>query len=197
MEHTPEEEERINAVLRYLEGERQVDIYRSLERSKFWFNKWMGRYKTGRKDWYKDLPKSATVIPHKTSEQIEQVVVNLRKALTDGTEDATKYSCVGAEAIQFHMEGLGHKPVDIPSLSTIKRIIKRNKMTVKSFSRFVRFTLYAGVEVVFIAPSKPWMNGMIEEFNKGFDVRFWWYIHYKKTTPARYQLLPPPNYRSN
>jgi hypothetical protein len=30
MEHTPEEEERINAVLRYLEGERQVDIYRSL-----------------------------------------------------------------------------------------------------------------------------------------------------------------------
>jgi len=134
MEHTPEEEERINAVLRYLEGERQVDIYRSLERSKFWFNKWMGRYKTGRKDWYKDLPKSATVIPHKTSEQIEQVVVNLRKALTDGTEDATKYSCVGAEAIQFHMEGLGYKPVDIPSISTIKRIIKWNKMTVNKFN---------------------------------------------------------------
>ena len=274
MEHTPEEEERINAVMRYLEGERQVDIYRSLGRSKFWLNKWRDRYKTGRKDWYKDLPKSATVIPHKTSEQIEQVVVNLRKALMDGTEDATKYSCVGAEAIQFHMEGLGYKPADIPSISTIKRIIKRNKMTVnkperykrihskgrhtilnpklinelhqmdfvgprhiqgygpinslhlkdvvgrqvagmqyneksmdnvmaflldywkespipkylqvdngmcfvgdykhpKSFSRFVRFVLYAGVEVVFIAPSKPWMNGTIEEFNKGFDVRFW------------------------
>ena len=274
MEHTPEEEERINAVMRYLEGERQVDIYRSLGRSKFWLNKWRDRYKTGRKDWYKDLPKSATVIPHKTNEQIEQVVVNLRKALMDGTEDATKYSCVGAEAIQFHMEGLSYKPADIPSISTIKRIIKRNKMTVnkperykrihskgrhtilnpklinelhqmdfvgprhipgygpinslhlkdvvgrqvagmqyneksmdnvmaflldywkespipkylqvdngmcfvgdykhpKSFSRFVRFVLYAGVEVVFIAPSKPWMNGTIEEFNKGFDVRFW------------------------
>jgi len=54
MEHTPEEEERINAVMRYLEGERQVDIYRSLGRSKFWLNKWRNRYKTGRKDWYKD-----------------------------------------------------------------------------------------------------------------------------------------------
>ena len=100
MEHTPEEEERIKAIQRYLEGEREVDIYRSLERSKGWFNKWLGRYKTGRKGWYKDLPKRARVIPHKTSERIEQIVVNIRKALMDGTVDSTKYSCVGAEAIQ-------------------------------------------------------------------------------------------------
>ena len=43
----------------------------------------------------------------------------------------------------------------------------------KSFSRFVRLALYVGIEVVFIAPSRPWMNGTIEEFNKGFDKRFW------------------------
>ena len=43
----------------------------------------------------------------------------------------------------------------------------------KSFSRFVRLALCVGIEVVFIAPSKPWMNGTIEEFNKGFDKRFW------------------------
>ena len=43
----------------------------------------------------------------------------------------------------------------------------------KSFSRFVRLVLYVGVEVVFIAQSKPWMNGTIEEFNKGFKIRFW------------------------
>nr|QNO52130.1 hypothetical protein GAKKPHMA_00036 [Methanosarcinales archaeon ANME-1 ERB6] len=106
MEHTPEEEERIKAIQRYLEGEREVEIYRSLERSKGWFNKWLGRYKTGRKGWYKDLPKRARVIPHKTSERIEQIVVNIRKALMDGTEDSTKYSRVGAEAVQFHMEEL-------------------------------------------------------------------------------------------
>jgi len=39
MEHTPEEEERIKAIQRYLEGEREADIYRSVERSKGWFNK--------------------------------------------------------------------------------------------------------------------------------------------------------------
>nr|AAU83404.1 transposase [uncultured archaeon GZfos27G5] len=274
MEHTPEEEERIKAIQRCLEGEREVEIYRSLERSKGWFSKWLGRYKTGRKGWYKDLPKRARVIPHKTSERIEQIVVNIRKALMDGTEDSTKYSCVGAEAIQFHMEELGYKPSEIPSISTIKRIIKRNKLRAnkperykrvrskgrytilnpkhidelhqldyvgprhikgygpinsihlkdvagrqvagqqyneksmdnvmdflmgywkqcpipkylqvdngmcfagdykhpKSFSRFVRLALYVGIEVVFIAPSRPWMNGTIEEFNKGFDKRFW------------------------
>ena len=274
MEHTPEEEERIKAIQRYLEGEREADIYRSVERSKGWFNKWLGRYKTGRKGWYKDLPKRARVIPHKTSERIEQIVVNIRKALMDGTGDSTKYSCVGAEAIQFHMEELGYKPSEIPSISTIKRIIKRNKLRAnkperykrvrskgrytilnpkhidelhqldyvgprhikgygpinsihlkdvvgrqvagqqyneksmdnvmdflmgywkqcpipkylqvdngmcfagdykhpKSFSRFVRLALYVGIEVVFIAPSRPWMNGTIEEFNKGFDKRFW------------------------
>lgn len=274
MEHTPEEEERIKAIQRYLEEEREVDIYKSLERSKGWFNKWLGRYKTGRKGWYKDLPKRARVIPHKSSERIEQIVVKIRKSLMDGTEDSTKYSCVGAEAIQFHMDGLGYKTSEIPSISTIKRIIKRNKLKVnkrerykrvhskgrhtilkpkridelhqidyvgprhikgygpinslhlkdvvgrqvagqqyneksmdnvmeflrdywkqspipkylqvdngmcfagdykhpKSFSRFVRLALCVGIEVVFIAPSKPWMNGTIEEFNKGFDKRFW------------------------
>ncbi len=43
----------------------------------------------------------------------------------------------------------------------------------KSFSRFMRLALYVGIGVVFIAPSKPWMNWTIEEFNKGFDKRFW------------------------
>jgi putative transposase len=43
----------------------------------------------------------------------------------------------------------------------------------RSFSRFVRLALYVGIEIIFIAPSKPWMNGTIEEFNKGFDKRFW------------------------
>jgi len=43
----------------------------------------------------------------------------------------------------------------------------------KSFSRFVRLALFVGIEVVFIAPSKPWMNGTVEEFNKGFGKNFW------------------------
>jgi hypothetical protein len=43
----------------------------------------------------------------------------------------------------------------------------------RTFSRFVKLCLYVGIEVIFIAPAKPWMNGTIEEFNKGFDRLFW------------------------
>jgi putative transposase len=274
LNNTPEEEERIKAIQQYLEGEQPVEIYRNKGRSKYWFYKWLNRYNTGHKEWYKNKLKIAKVIPHKTEEKIERVIVEIRKALMDGIDDYTKYSRVGPEAIQFHMEGLGYKQSDIPSLSTIKRIIKRNKLKVnkperykrvrsknrhtilkpkyineihqmdfvgpryikgygsinsihlkdvigrkaackqykeksmdnamdflieywkqnptpkylqidngmsfagdykypRSFSRFVRLALYVGIEIVFIAPSKPWMNGTIEEFNKGFDKRFW------------------------
>jgi hypothetical protein len=43
----------------------------------------------------------------------------------------------------------------------------------RKFSRFIRLCLYAGIEVVFIAPSSPWMNGSIENFNKWFKAKFW------------------------
>lgn len=274
MEHTAKEKERINAIQKYIEGERPVDVYRDLGRKKTWFYKWLARYQTGRKRWYKDLPKRPKVLSRKTEKRIEQSVVNIRKRLMDGNDESMKYSLVGPEAIQYHMEELGFEPSEIPSLSTVKRIIKRNKLRVnkkkrykrvrskgrhtilepksidemhqmdyvgprhikgygpinslhlkdyvgrqvvgnqyheksmdnvmfflldywihhpipkylqvdngmcfagdfrypKSFSRFMRLALYVGIEVVFIAPSRPWMNGTIEEFNKLFDELFW------------------------
>lgn len=268
------EEERIEAIKRHVEGERSVEIYRSLGKSKPWFMKWWKRYRAGNKEWYKDLPKRPHIIRKKIDGRIETAVESIRKSLMDGTEDSTKYSFVGPESIQFRMEELGYKPSEIPSQSTIKRIIKRKKLRVntkerykrvrskgrytllkpefideihqidfvgprhikgfgsinsihlkdvvgrqvagyqyieksmdnvmtfllnywkfyaipqylqvdngmsfvgdyirpRSFSRFVRLCLYMGIEVVFIAPAKPWMNGTIEEFNKGFDRLFW------------------------
>jgi len=274
MELTPEEQERKQVIQRFLEGERAVDICRENKRSKTWFKKWLKRYKTGQKNWYKDLPRGPPVIHNKTEDKIEQVVVKIRKSLMDGTEDSSKYSFVGVEAIRFRMEGLGYGPSEIPSQSTIKRIIKRNKLRInkkdrytrvrskgrhtiikpkcvdemheidfvgpryikgfgpinslhlkdvvgrqvagnqyvgksmnnvmaflldywkshsipqylqmdngmsfagdythpRSISRFVRLCLYVGIEVIFIAPAKPWMNGTIESFNKEFDRLFW------------------------
>ena len=69
----------------------------------------------------------ATVMPNKTDERIEQAIVNIRKSLMDGTADFARYSRVGAEAIRFQMEELEYDPSEIPSISTIERIIKRNK----------------------------------------------------------------------
>lgn len=274
MDIRPEEAERIEAVQRHIKGEKSIGVYTSMGRSKYWFNKWLKRYKSGRKKWYKDQSKRPQVLSQKTDKRTEQIVVDIRKMLMDGNDDSMRYSFVGAEAIQFHMEEMGFEPSEIPSLSTIKRIIKRNKLRVnkkerykrvrskgrytilkpkyigemhqidfvgpryikgygainslhlkdvverqvagnqyhgksmnnvidflldhwthhpipkylqvdngmcfagdykhpKTFSRFIKLALYVGIEVVFIAPSRPWMNGTIEEFNKQFEVLFW------------------------
>ena len=290
MEYTIEEEERVKAIQRYVKGEKPVEIYRSIGRSKPWFYEWLNRFKTGKKGWFKDLSRKPKHSPNQMNGQIGQVIVNVRKALMNGEDDYARYSCVGAEAIQFHMEELGYKPSDIPSLSTIKRIIKRNKLRVnkkkrykrvrskgrytilkpkyidemhqidyvgpryikgygpinslhlkdtvgrqvagnqyhgksmdnvisflldywtrhpiprylqadngmcfagdykhpKSFSRFIRLALYVGIEVVFIAPAKPWMNGTVEEFNKLFDELFWSKEQFKDLDDIRMKSL--------
>lgn len=274
MELTSDEKERKQAIKRYTEGERPVDIYRSLGKSKPWFMKWLKRYKTGRKKWYKDIPRKPKTIPNKIDERIEKAIIRIRKSLMEGSEDATRYSFVGPEAIQYHMEEMGYGLEEIPSISTIKRVIKHNKLRVnkkerykrvrskgrytilnpkyidemhqidfvgpryikgfgsinslhlkdvvghqvagdqyigksmnnvmeflldywkshpipkyiqtdngmsfagdfihpKSISRFVRLCLYIGIEVVFIAPAKPWMNGTVEGFNGKFNEKFW------------------------
>ena len=274
MVQSSEEEKRIEAINRHFNGEKPIDIYTDLGRSKYWFNKWLKRFRTGQKNWYKDLSRKAKEIPNRTDDQLTRVIIDTRKRLMDGADESTKYSCVGAEAIQYHMEKMGYIPSEIPSISTIKRIIKHNKLKVnkkerykrvrskgrytiikpsyidemhqidfvgpryikgfgpinslhmrdvigrgwygqqyieksmdnvmdfllkhwkkhpipkflqvdngmcfvgdfkhpKSFSRFVRLALYVGIEVIFIAPSKPWMNGSIENVNGEFDSRFW------------------------
>jgi len=125
-----------------MEGENPVDIYRNINRSKKWFKKWfkkwLKRYQTGQQEWYKDLPKSSKVIHNKTDDKIEQVIVKIRKSLMDGTEDSTRYSFVGDEAIRFRMEELGYAPSAIPSRSTIKRIIKRHKLRINKKERYKR-----------------------------------------------------------
>lgn len=138
MELTPEEQERKQSIQRFLEGERAVDIYRDINRSKKWFKKWLNRYQAGQKEWYKDLPRGPPVTHNKTEDKIEQVVVKIRKSLMDGTDDSTKYSFVGDDAIRFRMEGLGYETSEIPSPSTIKRIIKRNKLRVNTKERYKR-----------------------------------------------------------
>ena len=87
------EEERIEAIKRHIEGEKSVEIYSSLGKSKPWFMKWWKRYRTGNDEWYKDLPKRPRTIRKKIDERIETAVVAIRKSLIDGTEDSTRYSC--------------------------------------------------------------------------------------------------------
>ena len=137
-ELTLEEKERIEAVARHEAGEKPITIYTELGKSRKWFYKWLNRSKTGTKEWYKDRPRTPEHTPNQINDETEQVVVKIRTELMEGDNDEYRYSFVGAEAIQFHMEKLGYDSSDIPSISTIKRIIKRNKLRVNKPERYKR-----------------------------------------------------------
>jgi hypothetical protein len=276
--YTVEEEERIDAVDRYLKGERPSKICKSLGRSRVWLRKWIGRYndseKSSKTEWFRDESRAPKNVHRKTDSGMEQLVITVRKSLMEGTTEDTKYRCIGAVEIQFRMHELGYSEDEMPSLSTIKRIVKRNGLVVQNrkryirckskkrytllnptkandvhqmdfvgprhikgygrisslnlidvasskahiqqyagqtmgnvlefllgywtknaiptylqmdngasfigdvihsrhFSRVVRLCLHLGVEPVFIAPRKPWMNGSIEDFNGDFGEKLW------------------------
>jgi len=277
-EYTKEEQERIDAINQCLGGERPTKVCKNLGKSRMWLYKWIKRYKNigknSKKKWFKGDSRSPKNIHWKTDPKIEKLVVNVRKSLMEGKTEDTKYRYIGVDEIQFRMHELGYSEGEMPSLSTIKRIIKRNKLLVQKrkryvrckskkrytllnpakvnevhqmdfigpryikrygavsslnlidivgnkvhmeqyvsrnmenvieflsdywtknaipkylqmdngayfigdmrhsrhFSRVVRLCLYLGVEPVFIAPRKPWMNGTIEDFNGDFEKKLW------------------------
>jgi hypothetical protein len=49
-----EQELRKQAIQRYRNHEQPKAIYTDLNRSKYWFFKWLKRYQSGDPDWYKD-----------------------------------------------------------------------------------------------------------------------------------------------
>jgi hypothetical protein len=105
------EKERVEAIKRYIEGEKQTDIFRILGITKIWFIKWLKRYRSGKEEWYEDLPKRPLVTLKKIDMSLESVIVKIREPLIEGSEDSMKYGYVGAEAIQYQMEKLGILPI--------------------------------------------------------------------------------------
>ena len=56
----------------------------------------------------------------------------------EGNEHESKYLGVGADAIQYKMEKLGISREEIPSVSTIKRIVKKHSLIVNKRERYKR-----------------------------------------------------------
>ncbi len=255
-------------------GDKPSNICIDAGRSEKWLFTWVKRFKTGEEEWYRSQSNAPKKHGRKTRKDIESTIVNIRKALMAGNEHESKYLGVGADAIQYRMVKQGFSKDEIPSVSTIKRIVKTHGLKVnkrerykrvkskkrytilnpaqidemhqmdfvgprfikgygavsslnlidvvsnrvhieqydtkstdniidflilywrnnpiprylqvdngmyfigdfkypRGFSRFLRFCLYVGVEVVFINPKSPWMNGSIENFNGWFDEKFW------------------------
>jgi len=110
------EEERIEAVNRYIRGDKASKICRGANRSEKWLFTWVKRFKTDEEEWYKSQSNAPKKHGRKTCENIESTIVNLRKALMVGKEHESKYLGVGADAIQYRMVKQCFSKDEIPSV---------------------------------------------------------------------------------
>ena len=117
------EAERKKAIKLHLSEEKVTDICQKLNRSRSWFYKWKKRYENGKEDWYKSESK-APKNPDGIDNDIENMILNIRKDLME-----EKFAQIGAQVIRWKLESLGID--NIPSLSTINRIIKKHDLVKK------------------------------------------------------------------
>ena len=99
-----------------LEGRSYREVARAHGVSKSWVGKLVARFREGGYGALAPRSRAAKTIPHRTSVEVEDEIVKLRKELTDQGLDA------GAETIRYH---LALRLPDVPSVTTIWRILHR------------------------------------------------------------------------
>ncbi len=119
-----ETELRKKAIHRYVLGEEPKAIYTDLKRSKKWFFKWLQRYQTGDKDWYKDQSRAPKNSPKRISRADEQRIIEVRKNL-----ESQPFAQTGASAIKWELSKSGFS---FPSDRTINRVLKREGLVKKN-----------------------------------------------------------------
>jgi transposase len=119
-----ESELRIKAIQRYVQGEKPKAIYTDLNRSKKWFFKWLRRYQSGEKDWYKDQSRAPKNSPRRISGTDGQRIIEVRKKL-----ESQRFAQTGASAIKWELSKSGFS---FPSDRTINRVLKREGLVKKN-----------------------------------------------------------------
>jgi putative transposase len=115
------EEDRKRAIDRFLEGESISSLCGSIGYSREWFYKWLGRFKSGDPDWFREGSRRPLHTPLRTPREIEEIVKLVRLSLYNGGEFC------GAQAIRWEMDEQSVQP--LPSIRTIGRILDRNGLT--------------------------------------------------------------------
>ena len=119
-----EQELRRQAIQRYQNNEKPKAIYTDLNRSKYWFFKWLKRFKSGDPDWYKDQSRAPKNSPKRISQADEQRIIEVRKNL-----ESQPFAQTGASAIKWELSKSGFS---FPSDRTINRVLKREGLINKN-----------------------------------------------------------------
>ena len=119
-----EQELRKQAIHRYQNNEKPKVIYTDLNRSKYWFFKWLKRYQSGDPDWYKDRSRAPKTRTTALSEIDKQRIISVRERL-----ESQKSAQTGASAIKWELSKSGFS---FPSDRTISRLLKREGLVKKN-----------------------------------------------------------------
>ena len=120
-----EQEIRKKAINQYLKGASPISIYTELNRSKYWFFKWLKCYQTGDPEWYKDKSRVPKNQPAAISETDKQRIISVRARL-----ESQKFAQVGASAIKWELTKSGFQ---FSSDRTINRVLKKEGLVKKNF----------------------------------------------------------------
>src|SRR5579862_1775518 len=111
----------VDAVL--LEGRSAREVARAHGISKTWIYELISRYRAGGYEALEPRSRRPRSCKHETSREVVQAIVALRRELSEQGHDA------GAETIAYHLS-LSQDIADVPSLSTIWRILRREGLVV-------------------------------------------------------------------
>lgn len=122
-----EQELRREAIRRRLAGERVNAICQELGRSREWFHKWWHEYWDNDNEELVSHSRAPHDSPQRTLPEMEATIVALRHELEAGDKAQYRYGLIGAQEIQRRLVKL--KTRDVPSASTIQRILARHGLT--------------------------------------------------------------------
>ena len=125
---------RQEAIRLHLQGASVKSVCEQINRSRQWFYKWLKEFEQGSPDWYKTKTTTPKTIHRKTPKHTEHLVVKIRESLKN-----EPYAQKGAMSILYEFERLKITP---PSVSTINRILQRNKLVSGSKAKRVKNTEY-------------------------------------------------------
>jgi transposase InsO family protein len=104
-----------------VEGRNKSEVARAYGLSRRWVQKLLVRYEAEGEAAFEARSRRPHTSPQRTSVELEDEIVELRKRLTDEGLDA------GAETIGFH---LGARHLEVPATSTIWRVLRRRGFVV-------------------------------------------------------------------
>jgi len=127
MKNQNEYEKRCKAIQLHREGYGFNKILQLVQRSKGWFSKWFNRFKEHGFKGLEDKSRSPKRIWRKTTEHMVRKILSIRAELEDHRTRRSAFAGIGAETI--HWELKQRKIRNVPSISTIARILCRHGKT--------------------------------------------------------------------